>query len=179
MNAMRDRFFHWQCKLRQIAVRQDGGRPSPGMRPRLLAADGAEIAPALTTLLVPERPSESTAFFRFQVQKSDEPQAIYERGLAFLQAEYFQEPDAFSDQLAAVLPEGSDIAPRLSDGGCILEFEQWRQFFRLPCKATRLSNGDPAREAALWHNRIFNTLLPDSVHVFAFQPDWTAATAQP
>jgi hypothetical protein len=36
-------------------MRQDGGRPSPGMRPRVLDASGREMA-ALTVLLVPQQP---------------------------------------------------------------------------------------------------------------------------
>ena len=54
--TLRDDFVAWQCRIRQIAMRQDGGRPSPGMRPRVLDASGGEIAPALTVLLVPRDP---------------------------------------------------------------------------------------------------------------------------
>lgn len=180
MDSLRERFLGWQCRLRQIAMRQDGGRPSPGMRPQVLSAAGEAVAPGLTVLLVPREPAESTAFFRFQVQKSADARDVYERGLAFLQADYFQEPEAFDGRLAAVLPEDSSITARLAGAGaCVLEFDQWRQAFRLPCAVTRLADGDAAREAALWHNRIFNPLLPDGVHVFAFQPDWAAASADP
>ena len=91
-DALRDHFLGWQCRIRQIAMRQDGGRPSPGMRPRVLTTAGRELSPALTVLIVPKEPEESTAFFRFQVQKSRDPRDIYERGLAFLQADYFQQP---------------------------------------------------------------------------------------
>jgi hypothetical protein len=50
---LRDDFLGWQCRIRQIAMRQDSGRPSPGMRPRVLDTAGREIAPALTVLIVP------------------------------------------------------------------------------------------------------------------------------
>jgi hypothetical protein len=36
--------------------------------------------------------------------------------------------------------------------------------------------GSPAREAAIWHNRLFNPALPDTVHVLEFKPDWTSST---
>ena len=161
-------------------MRQDGGRPSPGMRPRVLAEAGDEIAPALTVLLVPNDPGESTAFFRFQVQKSVDPRDAYERGLAFLQADYFQEPATFADRLVAVLPQGSSVAARLAaDAACVLEFDQWRQAFRLPCAVGVLGAGDAARDAALWHNRMFNPMLPDTVHVLALEPEWAAASADP
>jgi hypothetical protein len=114
------------------------------------------------------------------VQKSADPRDIYERGLAFLQADYFQVPASFGDTLAAVLPQDSAVAATLAaSGACVLEFEQWRQAFSLPCAVVALGEGDAVREAALWHNRIFNPALPDTVHVLAVQPDWRAATAAP
>jgi len=177
---LRDHFLGWQCRIRQIAMREHGGRPSPGMRPRVLAASGEEIAPALTLLIIPKEPAESTAFFRFQVQKTSDPRDVYERGLAFLQAEFFQQPSSFSDRLIAVLPADSPVASALlGAGACILEFAQFRQSYRLICTVARLPDGDPARQAAIWHNRLFNPALPDAVLTLAFQPDWPAAEASP
>ena len=176
---LREEFLAWQCRIRQIAMRQDGGRPSPGMRPCVLSESGDEIVPALTVLIVPERPQESTAFFRFQVMRSADPRELYERALGFLQADYFQQPASFSDQLLAILPEGSEIAAALTaEGRCILAFEQFSQAYRLPCAVSALQPGDAARDAAIWHNRLFNPALPETVHVIAFKPDWASATAE-
>ena len=177
--SLRDEFLAWQCRIRQIAMRQDGGRPSPGMRPRLLDQAGRNMVPGLTVLMIPRDPSESTAFFRFQVMRSADPRELYERALSFLQADYFQRPASFSDQLLAVLPEGSEIAAALTaQGRCILAFEQFSQAYRLPCAVSALQPGDAARDAAIWHNRLFNPALPETVHVVAFQPDWTSAKAE-
>jgi len=175
---MRDQFLAWQCRIRQVATRQDGGRPSPGMCPRLLDASGRDLAPALTVLLVPRDPSQTTDFFRFQVMRSLDPRDLYERALSYLQADYFQRPEAFSDRLLAVLPKGSPVAAALvAQGSCILIFEQFSQAYRLPCAVVALKPGDAAREAAIWHNRQFNPALPETVHVVAFQPDWALAAA--
>jgi hypothetical protein len=175
---LRDEFLAWQCRIRQIAMRQDGGRPSPGMRPRLLGQAGREIVPALTVLMLPRDPAESSAFFRFQVMRSADPRELYERALSFLQADYFQQPSTFSDRLLAILPESSKVAAALiADRRCILEFEQFSQAFSLPCAVSALPPGDAAREAAIWHNRLFNPALPETVHVIAFKPDWASARA--
>jgi hypothetical protein len=174
--SVRDEFLAWQCRIRQIAMRQDGGRPSPGMRPRLIDRDGKEILPALTVLLIPRDSTESTAFFRFQVMRSADPRELYERALGYLQADYFQEPETFSDKLVAILPEDSPLAGALpAKGRCILDFAQFNQTYRLPCSVFELERAEAAREAAIWHNRAFNPALPDSVHVLAFKPDWAAA----
>ncbi len=178
--TLRDDFFDWQCRIRQIACREDGGRPSPGMRPRVRDSKNREISQALTVLLVPDDPGETLSYFRHQVMRSTDPRDAYERGLAYLSADFFQDPGSFSDRLIAILPSGSELAAALiGKGGCVLEFEQWRQGYRLPCTISPLEPGNPAREAAVWHNRLFNPALPETVHVLAFQPDWASAGPLP
>jgi hypothetical protein len=171
---LRDGFLSWQCRIRQIAMRRDDGRPSPGMRPRVLAK-GNELAAALTVLLVPAKPDASTAFFRFQVTRSADARDIYERALTYLQADYFQDPAAFSDVLVAVLPERSPISTVLvAVKACTLDFEQSNRRFTLACAVRALAAREPERDAAIWHNRLFNPALPDTVEVLAFKPDWAS-----
>jgi hypothetical protein len=178
--ATRDHFLAWQCRIRQAAMREHGGRPSPGMRPRVLDAEGRELASALTVLLIPNEPEESTAFFRFQVMKTTDPRDIYERALAFLQADFFQNPEAFSERMVTVLPRGATLAAALLDeGACVLEFVQSGQSYRIAAEVRALKTGHAAREAAIWHNRLFNPALPDTVHVLGLQPDWDSARAEP
>ena len=38
--ALRREFIGWQCRLRQMAARESGGRPSSGMRPRVIDPRG-------------------------------------------------------------------------------------------------------------------------------------------
>ena len=68
------------------------------MRPRVLDASGRELAGALTVLIIPRDPAESTDFFRFQVLKTADPRDLYERALSYLQADYFQQPGEFGDR---------------------------------------------------------------------------------
>jgi len=179
-DAIRDHFLGWQCRIRQIAMRQDGGRPSAGMRPRVTTTIGRELSPAMTVLIVPKEPAESTALFRFTVQKTNDTREIYERGLALLQADYFQQPKTFSDRLTAAVPPDSVAgAAMLAERTCILEFNQFRQFYRLTCAVSKLAAGDPARDATLWHNRLFNPALPDDTTVLSFRSDWSTAETRP
>ena len=179
-DAIRDHFLAWQCLIRQSAMREHAGRPSPGMRPRVLDAKGRELAPALTVLLIPNEPEESTAFFRFQVMKTPDPRDVYERALTFLQADFFQEPETFSDRLVTVLPRDAALADTLlEEGACVLEFVQLRQSYRITAEVRALKSGHAVREAAIWHNRLFNPALPDNVHVLEFRPDWLSVEADP
>lgn len=157
-------------------MREQGGRPSTGMSPRVLTESGQERLPALTVLLEPEEPKESTAFFRFQVMKSADPRETYEKALRFLQSEYYQDSKEFSDRLLTVLPPESPLAGELTGAGrCVLDFSQGRHNFRLPCKVKVLKASSANREAAIWHNRVFNPALPDGVQIIAFKPDWKTA----
>jgi hypothetical protein len=146
------------------------------MCPRVLSDSGDEQARALTVLLAPKDPKESTAFFRFQVQKSADPRETYQKALRFLQSEYYQDAKQFSDQMLAVLPPDMPLTAALIDSGqCVLDFSQGRHRFRLACKVKALKNGNANHAAAIWHNRVFNPTLSDGMQVLAFKPDWKLA----
>lgn len=173
---LRDQFLFWQCRLRQIAVRSDGGRPSTGMAPKVFLSDGREVSVGMTVLLIPDEPVDSTTFFRFQVQRSNDPREIYEKGLQYLQATYFHEATGFSDQMTALFNAESSLAATLVEAGkCLLEFSQYGQEFRMLCAVERLRFDEERFQATLWHNRLFNPGLPDGVKVLTFTPDWDSA----
>ena len=107
--------------------------------------------------------------------RTSDPRDLYERGLAYLQADYFHRPHNFSDKVTAVLDAASPLAATLlAEKLCVLEFDQFSQRYRLPCAVALLATRDAAREASLWHNRIFNPSLPDEVSVLQFRPDWAS-----
>ncbi|WP_282606375.1 hypothetical protein [Pelagibius sp. Alg239-R121] len=179
-SKLKHHFLGWQCRLRQIAMRKDGGRPSSGMRPRLLSEQGHELVAGLSIVIVPEDSQESTEFFRFQVQKTHDPRQVYEKGLTYLQSTHFQKAKSFSDRMTALFSRGAELPMALLDSGqCILEFAQFSQSYRLVCSVSELSSDHDHAQATIWHNRLFNPNLPADVQVIAFQPDWEASDADP
>jgi hypothetical protein len=173
-------FLGWQCRIRQMGVREFGGQPMPATQPRVTAKNGTLIAPAMVVLLIPSEPCASTAFFKFQVQKTNEPEEMREAALRYLAADYFQVPELFSDEMAAVFAPGSPTAARLIAGRvALLEFQQYSQSYRLACRARRLGLSDPARDSAFWQARLFNANLPMNVDVLGFKPDWRSSAADP
>ncbi|MCP4329601.1 MAG: hypothetical protein GY791_14330 [Alphaproteobacteria bacterium] len=178
--ALRRHFLGWQCRIRQHAVRHNGGRPGTGMRPRLLAADGEELAPAVTVLIVPREPAESIALFRYQVMRTHDPAQRYQRAVEILSSTYFQHPAEFSDVMTAAFGPGSVLAATLVEQrACILEFAQFNQNYRIPCTVGALAADDPSFVATFWHNCLFNSSLPGDVSILSFEPDWPAAAADP
>ena len=178
--ALRDHFLGWQCRLRQLAVREAGGRPTSGMRPEMRLTAAAPPLGAITTLILRREPQEATAQFRHMVRKTQDPAERYDAALKMLAAAYYQRSREFSDQLTALFGPGSEIAGQLlSAGHCLLDFEQYSQRYTLPCAVRALADDDPAYQGTYWHNALFNPALPGGVLVLGFQPDWARAEAEP
>jgi hypothetical protein len=174
--ALRDDFFGWQCRIRQLSVRQGGGRPTPGMRPRVLAGDGDEVCSGIVVLIVEHEPADNTALFRHQYLRTNDLIERYDKVLEILAGSYFQQPGRFADVLTASFAPDSAVAKRLlNHGRCVLAFEQYAQAYRLPCDVTELAPADDFYQATYWHNRMFNPNMPPGLRVLAFTPDWAHA----
>ena len=174
--TLRERFLLWQCRIRQIAMRDDGGRPSEGMRPQIRSPDGEILSDGVIVLLVRGDPEESTDFFQFQVRKNHDPNEVYQKGLTFLQSTHYHRANRFSDEMTALFLPGSRLAGVLAGlAACRLDFRQFGQSWHLPCAVREMATDEPAYRNTLWHNRLFNTQLSDDVTIFGFRPDWTAA----
>lgn len=178
--ALRLHFLGWQCRIRQLSVRQAGGRPTAAMMPRALLGDeGRDLGP-LVVLITKAAPAEVTAQFRHMARRTHDPAERYEAAIKFLSAAYYQRPQEFSDELTALFGPDSETAEALlSDGSCRLLFSQYQQSYDLPCRVRMLSETDPAFQATYWHNALFNPKLPGEVRILGLQPDWAKAEAEP
>jgi len=174
--ALRAEFIGWQCRVRQLAARQDAGRPSTGMRPTAWTIEGDAIAQGIITLLIESEPAVSTQQFRYQYLKTQDPNERYDKMLEILQGAFFQEPSRFSDVMTALFgPDSAQATRLLEERRCVLEFEQYTQGYRVPCAVALLPATHPRHEATYWHNRMFNPNLPARVQVLSFTPDWPHA----
>ena len=113
--TLRRQFLGWQCRLRQIAMREDGGRPSEGMRPKVLSPDGRTLSEGTVVLLVRTDPAESSDFFEFQVRKNHDPNEVYQKGLTFLQSTHYHRANRFSDEMTALFLPESRLAALLAE----------------------------------------------------------------
>jgi hypothetical protein len=171
-------FLGWQCRIRQLAAREEGGRPTPGMRPRVFSRSGEELAAGIVTLIVESEAAPSTQLFRYQYLRTQDPNERYDSMLEILQGSYFQDPTRFSDRITALFGAESRLAAQLlSEAQCVLDFEQYAQGYRIPCAVARLAESDAFHQATLWHNRMFNHRLPPAIQILSFRPDWPHACA--
>lgn len=176
--ALRKQFLKWQCRVRQSAVRKQSGRPSAPMCPQVLV-EGRALA-QITVLINKLEKYSMTPEFRHMVLRTYDPKSRLDSVLQLLAAEYFQNPEEFSDQMTALFGPGAPLVDHLDRlGYCLLEFSQSRQYYALPCAVRNLSESDPAYQATYWHNRLFNPAMPPGVQVLAFRPDWSTARVDP
>jgi hypothetical protein len=177
-SLVRDRFLAWQCRLRQAAMREAGGRPSPGMCARVTRADGTQVAPGITLLIVEKEPAATVDLLRHTARKTQDPRQRYQDGLKILSAEYYENPENFSDVMTGLFPACSGIvATLLAETGWILHFQEANQSFHIACAINELSEKELSYQLTYWHNHLFNPYPPSQIQMLAFQPDWTHSSS--
>lgn len=172
--AARHAFLAWQCRLRQLAVRHAGGRPTSGMRPRVSLPDTATDLGHIIVLIRKKASQEVTSRFQHMVRKTRDPTERFESALEFLAQTYYQRPEAFSDELTALFaPRSTLVDGLLEAGACTLDFEQFEQRYRLECRVGALERSAAGYQFTYWHNSLFNPAIPGDAQVLCFQPDWS------
>ncbi len=178
--SIQKHFLGWQCRVRQYAMRNGEGRPTPGMRPDVLLEDGKEVASAVTLLLVPDLLQDSILQFRFMALKTQDPQERYKKAVQLLSASFYQNVENFSGLMTGVFSRSSETVNRLKKNQrCVLEFDFQQQKFRVPAGIKVLLKKNPVYEFTYWHNFLFNPYLSPDVTVLSFEPDWSDSSADP
>ena len=178
--ALRDRFLGWQCRIRQIAMRTRGGRPTSGMTPLVSPAEGNDPVARVVTVLCKRPEHSATMELRHLARRTHDPAERRESALKYLAERYYQSSREFSDILTASFPPDSETAATLLEHReCRLAFEQFSQRFDVHCTIRRLSPNNPLREATFWHNLLFNPRLRADSIILGFEPDWARSEADP
>ena len=179
-HPLRDMFIRWQCRVRQIAMRQNGGRPDDAVMPELTLPGASEPLGHVITVLSKGPAASKTPELQHMVRYTNDPAQRRDKALQFLSETYYQKPREFSDILTATFPPGSAGAKAIvAAGRCSLAFSAYNQRFDLRCTVLELTTGDALYEATWWHNLLFNpNLHPDTI-VLGFKPDWEESMAQP
>ncbi len=178
--SIQKHFLGWQCRVRQYAMRNGEGRPTPGMRPDVLLEDGKEVASAVTLLLVPDLLQDSIRQFRFMALKTQDPQERYKKAVQLLSASFYQNVENFSGLMTGVFSRSSETVNRLKKNQrCVLEFDFQQQKFRVPVGIKVLLKKNPKYEYTYWHNFLFSPHLSPDVTVLGFEPNWSDSTADP
>jgi hypothetical protein len=178
--VLRRAFLAWQCRCRQIMMRDDMGRPSDAVTPALRLDGAAEAMGHVITIMSKAPGFSRVPEMRHIAQKTHDPAQRRENALRLFSELYYQKPDEFSDMLTATFPPDSPGAAAIREAGTVrLAFDAYRQRYDLTCRVWRLAEHNPAYQSTWWHNILFNPGLPPGTVILGFEPDWAASSADP
>ena len=177
---LRDAFLRWQCRVRQISMRENFGRPDGAIKPRVTMNRDSEPVGNIITVLSKKHSHSKTPEMRHMVQSIFDPSQRRDKAIQFFSETYYQKFQQFSDTLTAAFPPDSPVAEAISAAkACSLTFESYGQRFDLDCTASTLTKKNHLFQATWWHNKLFNPhLLPGTV-ILGFEPDWSKSSAEP
>lgn len=177
-NPLREKFIHWQCRAREISMRDHQGRPDDAIKPYLILDGETQELGQIITVLSRLRLYSQTPEMMHLVKSKVDPAACQEAALQLFSENYYQKSFQFSDVLTAGFPPSSTLAKLICDKmNCQLIFEYYSQRFELVCKATKIRKDDHLFQATWWHNRIFNPHLNPETIIIGFEPNWKASKA--
>ena len=171
-------FLKWQCRVRQIAMRDNGGRPDESISPVVKLDASSEVLGQIITL-ISKRPKYSVTSELIHIRKKNlDPATRREQGMRFLSSSHYQKHDEFSGTLTATfLPHSSLLKLLCSSGNCFIIFNAYNQRYDLNCKVLKLRKTDLLYEATIAHNQLFNSHLHPDTEVLAFEPIWNLSFA--
>ena len=177
---LRDGFMRWQCRVRQIMMREGMGRPGEAIMPAVtLAGEDAPMGHVITVMSKAPQYSR-TPEMRHMARKTNDPALRREAALTFFSEYYYQRAAEFSDILTATFPPDSPGASRIRAAGQVtLTFAAYNQRYDLACRVWTLAGHNPLHQATYWHNLLFNPGLAADTIILGFEPDWSRSTAGP
>ena len=179
-HPLRDAFLRWQCRVRQMTMRDKMGRPDEGMCPELTLAGDTEPLGAIITVLNKLPTHSMVPEFQHMVKRTHDPAGRRDKALQLFSETYYQKSVEFSDTLTSSFPPNSPGAAKIREAERVtLTFEAYAQKFTLECKVWALTKGNALYQATWWHNHLFNPDLSGDAVILGFEPDWDASTAEP
>jgi len=172
-HALMEQFLGWQCRVRQIAMRDKHGRPDDAITPSVTLPGEAEPFGHIITVFSKWGAYSKTPELKHMVKRTHDPAQRREKALEYFSSAYFQKAREFSDTLSATfLPNSTGAGKLIEAGECRLLFEAYSQQYQLQCKVLELSRNNPLYQSTWWHNLLFNPELhPDSI-ILGFAPNW-------
>jgi len=178
-HPLRQTFMKWQCRVRQLNMREGEGRPDDATMPAVYL-NGADEALGHIITVMNKAPSYSvTPEFQHMAKKTHDPAQRRSDAMKFLSSTYYQKANEFSDVLTATFPPKSDGALKIRRAEtCRLVFEAYSQRFDLACKVWKLAQHNSLYQATMAHNSLFNPAIPPGTVVLGFEPDWGVSHAE-
>ena len=179
-HPLKANFMRWQCRVRQMAMRDNEGRPDDGSMPSVTLSGQQEPLGHIITLLSKNEAYSQLPEMRHMFKKTYDPAKQRSEALKFFSEVYYQKADQFSDVLTSTFtPDSAGATAILETGWCTLGFEIYNQRYDVVCQASRLEEEDYLYQATWAHNQLFNPNLHPETIIVAFTPDWNESSSDP
>lgn len=179
-HPLRNGFLKWQCRVRQIAMRDTDGRPDDAIMPALVLRGETEPMGHIITVLNKAPGFSLVPEMQHMAARTNDPAERRQKAIEFFSSTYYQKHKEFSDLLTATFPPESPGAAAIRAAEqVVLKFDAYNQTFDLACKVWRLADHNPLHQATIAHNALFNPTLPPGTEVLGFEPDWDASKSDP
>lgn len=176
--VLKANFMRWQCRVRQMAMRDNAGHPDEGSMPALTLSGQQEPLGHIITLLSKREAYSQIPEMRHMFKKTYDPAKIRDEALKFFSEVYYQKAQQFSEVMTSTFtPDSAGAAAILESGGCTLRFEAYNQRYDVACQAARLTPEDYLYQATWSHNQLFNPGLRPETIIMAFTPDWNESSS--
>lgn len=178
--ALREAFKRWQCRVRQMAMRTEQGRPGDAITPSVHLEDRAQPFGHVITVMSKSGPYSVLPELQHLGKSTFDPAQRRDKALTFFQASYYQKHREFDDMLTATFQARSSGAIAIAKASPVrLKFDAFNQHFDLACQVRQLTEKHPLHQATWWHNFLFNPQLEPDCIILGFAPDWTESLAHP
>jgi len=173
-------FFKWQCRVRQVAMRDNAGRPDDAITPALILPGESEPLGHIITLINKAPMYSVTPELEHMAAKTNDPAQRRDQAMRYFSATFYQKAAEFAAILTATFPPASPGAARIREAETVrLVFDAYAQRFDLTCKVWRLAANNPFYRSTIAHNQLFNPTIHPDTEVLGFEPDWSISTSEP
>ena len=143
-NNLRTQFIKWQCRVRQISMRENFGRPDDSISQLVFLPNAKESYGKIVTILSKEIAFSKIPELNHIVKRTFDPLQRREKAIEFFSETYFQKHKEFSDILTATFqPNSIGAETIIKNGLCKLIFDSYSQKFELHCKVKKLESSNP------------------------------------
>jgi len=177
--TLRDEFLGWQCRVRQLAMRQHDGRPDEAVMPQVFLSGADKPIGQIITVFCKKPAFSQIPEMQHIAKKTIDQAERRTKAIEFLSSSHYQGPNQFNDTLTATFAPGSSGAISICNAASVvLKFEAFGQRFSLLTHVSQLAENDRLYQATWWHNFLFNAGLSPQAVILAFTPDWTNSKAE-
>ncbi len=171
---LREKFLKWQCRVRQIIMREDFGKPNNSIMPSVKLINSQEDLGHIITIISKDIPFSHVPEIMHMAKSVIDPMQRRDKAVQYFSSTYFQKHREFSDIITSTFSPNSFGALKIiKSKECLLIFEAYNQYFELFCEAKQLKKDDPFYISTWWHNSLFNPSLHPETIILSFNIDWS------